>query len=112
MSYALDLMDIGHYYLQYLRLMAHWKALFGADIFELNYDALVKEPETQAAQLLGFLGLDWDDRVLSAPPTGRGIRTASVWQVREPLYRSSSGRARHYERQLQTLRDYLERMRV
>lgn len=112
MNYALDLMDTGHYYLQYLRLMAHWKTLFGADIFDLNYDALVAEPEAQIVQLLAFLGLDRDERVLSAPPAGRGIRTASVWQVREPLYRSSSGRARHYERQLQTLRDYLERMRV
>jgi tetratricopeptide (TPR) repeat protein len=111
MTYALDLMDIGHYYLQYLRLMAHWKTLFGADIFDLRYDALVKEPEREIAQLLGFLGLEWDQRCLSVPPTGRGIRTASVWQVREPLYQSSSGRAHHYERQLRTLREYIERMR-
>ena len=110
MTYALDLMDIGHYYLQYLRLMAHWKTLFGADIFDLRYDALVKEPEPEIAQLLGFLGLEWDQRCLSVPPTGRGIRTASVWQVREPLYQRSSGRAHHYERQLRTLREYIERM--
>ena len=110
MTYALDLMDIGHYYLQYLRLMAHWKTLFGADIFDLRYDALVKEPEPEIAQLLGFLGLEWDQRCLSVPPTGRGIRTASVWQVREPLYQRSSGRAHHYERQLRTLHEYIERM--
>jgi tetratricopeptide (TPR) repeat protein len=111
MAYALDLMDIGHHYLQYLRLMAHWKALFGADIFDLHYDALVRAPEPEIARLLAFLGLEWDPRCLSVPPTGRGIRTASVWQVREPLYQSSSGRAHHYERQLRTLREYMERMR-
>jgi hypothetical protein len=111
MAYALDPMDIGHHYLQYLRLMAHWKALFGADIFDLNYDALVREPESEMTKLLAFLGLEWDPRCLSVPPTGRGIRTASVWQVREPLYQSSSGRARHYERQLRALREYMERMR-
>jgi hypothetical protein len=45
---------------------------------------------------------------LAVPPTGRAIKTASVWQVREPLYRHSSGRARHYERWLGELRKYLE----
>ena len=111
MSYALDLMDIGHHYLEYLRLMAHWKALFGADIFDLHYDALVKEPQPRIVQLLEFLQLEWDDRCLAVPATGRGIRTASMWQVREPLYQRSSGRSRHYETQLRTLREYLERKR-
>jgi tetratricopeptide (TPR) repeat protein len=112
MSYALDLMDLGHHYVQYLRLMAHWKALYGSDIFDLQYDDLVKEPEPQIANLLNFLGLEWDERCLAVPATGRGIRTASVWQVREPLYRRSSGRSHHYERQLRTLREYLEHMRA
>jgi hypothetical protein len=107
MSYALDLMDIGHYYLMYRRLMAHWKMLFGADILDVNYDALVKEPKPAMEQLLAFLGLDWDERCLSVPQAGRAIKTASVWQVREPLYRRSSGRSRHYERQVSALRDYL-----
>jgi hypothetical protein len=59
-------------------------------------------------RLLASLGLDWDDRCLSVPATGRAVKTASVWQVREPLYQRSSGRARHYQRQLSTLRDYLD----
>jgi tetratricopeptide (TPR) repeat protein len=107
MSYALDLMDIGHYYLQYLRLMAHWKTLFGADILDLSYDALVEDPKPVVQQLLGFLGLEWDERCLSVPPAGRAVKTASVWQVREPVHRRSSGRARHYERHLRPLREYL-----
>jgi tetratricopeptide (TPR) repeat protein len=111
LTYALDLMDIGHYYLQYLRLMTYWKELFGADIFDLHYDALVREPEPEISQLLEFLRLEWDPRCLSVPTTGRGIRTASVWQVREPLYQRSSGRSGHYEGQLRILREYLERMR-
>jgi tetratricopeptide (TPR) repeat protein len=107
MSYALDLMDIGHHYLQYLRLMNHWKALFGKDILELNYDALVKDPKPVVQETLAFLGLEWDEGCLAVPPAGRGIKTASVWQVREPLYQRSSGRSRHYERQLSALREYL-----
>jgi tetratricopeptide (TPR) repeat protein len=106
-SYALDLMDIGHHYRQYQRLMSHWKALFGADILDLSYDELVKDPKPAVESMLGFLGLDWNDRCLSVPPAGRAIRTASVWQVRQPLYQGSSGRARHYERHLLGLRDHL-----
>jgi len=108
MSYALDLMDIGHHYRQYLRLMAHWKALYGADILDVSYDTLVREPKGITRNLLGFLGLDWDDQCLTVPATGRAVKTASVWQVREPLYHRSSGRARHYARQLDALRAYLE----
>jgi hypothetical protein len=111
MSYALDLMDIGHHYREYQRLMAHWKALYGADILDVSYDALVREPKPVTEKLLAFLGLDWDEGCLTVPPAGRAIKTASVWQVREPLYQRSSGRARHYARELDELRDYLKLQR-
>ena len=110
-SYALDLMDIGHHYVQYRRLMGHWKMLFGADILELEYDALVKDPKPSVGRMLAFLGLGWDEGCLSVPPMGRAIRTASVWQARAPVYLSSSGRARHYERHLGPLRAYLDHQR-
>jgi Sulfotransferase family/Tetratricopeptide repeat len=111
MSYALDLMDIGHHYRQYLRLMAHWKAIYGADILDVSYDTYVREPQPVAEDLLAFLGLEWDERCLMPAPAGRAVKTASVWQVREPLYRRSSGRARHYASQLDALRAYLEQAR-
>jgi hypothetical protein len=107
MSYALDLMDTGHHFRQYQRLMAHWKRFFGAAIFDFDYDAFVREPNQTAARLFAFLGLQWEERYLASAPSGRAIKTASVWQVREALHRRSSGRARHYARQLATLRDYL-----
>ena len=95
MSYALDLRDIGHYYRQYRRVMAHWQALFGDDILDFDYDAFVRSPKPAAERLFTFLHLEWRDRYLDLP--GRGaVRTASVWQVREPIYQRSSGRARHY----------------
>jgi tetratricopeptide (TPR) repeat protein len=110
MSYALDLMDIGHYFREYQRLMAHWRRLYGPDIFEFNYDAFVRAPKPCAARLFGFLGLEWDDQYLAFPASARAVKTASVWQVREPLYNRSSGRARHYERELAPLRDYLAQL--
>jgi hypothetical protein len=107
MSHALDLMDIGHHYREYLRLMAHWKSLFGADIVEVSYDALVRDPKSQLEQVLGSLGLDWDERCAGVEP-GRAVKTASVWQVREPLYVRSSGRAHHYAKHLLELHKYIE----
>ncbi len=108
MSYALDLMDIGHYFRQYRRLMAHWKSKYAADIVDFNYDVLVSDPEPALQRLCAFLGLEWQGpaRAAAAGP-GPAIKTASVWQVREPLYANSSGRARHYAGELEQLRRYL-----
>ncbi len=107
MSYALNLMDIGHYYREYRRLMAHWKRSFAADIFDLDYDALVREPEATLQRVCAFLGLEGAAQERQQP-AAVAIKTASVWQVREPLYRSSSGRAKHYAAELEELREYLE----
>ena len=107
MSYATDLMDIGHYYRSYRRLMSHWRELYGADIIELNYDAYVREPASVAEPVFGALGLDWDPKFLDHSRAQAAVRTASVWQVREPLYQSSSGRSRNYAAQLGDLESYL-----
>jgi tetratricopeptide (TPR) repeat protein len=107
MSYALDLMDIGHYFREYRRLMAHWNSKFASDIFDFDYDALVSDPQRSLGRLCTFLGLDPPRDVARVAPAGRAVKTASVWQVREPLYRSSSGRSKHYAVQLKELHDYL-----
>jgi tetratricopeptide (TPR) repeat protein len=103
LSYALDLMDIGHYYRQYRRLMAHWRSLYGAEIFDFDYDALVREPRAAAQRLLAYCGLQWHEGVLDFAERPGSVKTASVWQVRENLYQSSSGRAQHYAAQLAEL---------
>lgn len=95
MSYALDLQDVGHYYRQYRRLMAHWRTLYAEDMLNFDYDAFVRNPKPAAERLFAFLGVDWQDRYLD-PPAHGAVRTASVWQVRQPIYRHSSGRAQHY----------------
>jgi tetratricopeptide (TPR) repeat protein len=106
MPWALDLMDIGHYFRQYRRLMAHWHSLY-ADILEFNYDRLVADPRPAAQRLLAFCGLDWNEACLEFAQRAGSVRTASVWQVRQGLYLRSSGRARHYARELETLTSYL-----
>lgn len=99
-SYALDLADAAHWYRQHDRLLAHWRALYPATTHVVDYDRLVADPAPVVADLLAFAGLEWDGRCLAPEQAERAVRTASVWQVREPLYRRSSGRWRHYEAQL------------
>ena len=108
MGYALDLMDIGHYYGQYRRLMTHWKLLYSNEIFEFDYDNFVHEPRPAVEKLLDFCNLGFEEKCLSFQHATNAVKTASVWQVREALYQRSSGRWRHYERNLEPLRQYLD----
>ena len=111
MSYALGLDDAVHWYGQYRRLMVHWEALYGGDMLTVDYDRLVQAPEEVVRQMLGFLGLDWEDSCLEFNRPGEMVRTASVWQVREPLYKRSSGRWRNYARQLKRARRALAELK-
>jgi len=108
LDYANDLKHIGHYYLQYRRLMNHWSERLGDDIVHVSYERLVKEPRGVIEPVLAFLGLDWDDACLSFHEVDNRVRTASLAQVRKPFYQSSSGRAENYARYLAPLKDYLE----
>ena len=109
MAYALDLADAAHWHAQYERLMAHWRATYPGDILDVNYDLLVREPRPVIEQLLGFLGLDWEDGLLDFHQARTAVKTASVWQVRQPLHDRSSGRWQNYGRQLAPLVALLER---
>jgi tetratricopeptide (TPR) repeat protein len=104
MRYASDLGDIGHQYLHYERLMSHWRKLYPADILDFDYDAFVRTPRTKTEELLAFCGLDWDERCLAFHAVRNSVKTASVWQVREPLYQRASGRWRNYAAELAPLR--------
>lgn len=107
MPYALALEDIAHWYRQYRRLMAHWRALYGDDIHDVDYDTLVTDPRPQIEGALAHVGLAWDDACLNFHATRSAVMTPSAWQVRQPLYQRSSGRWRHYERHLAGLRQAL-----
>jgi tetratricopeptide (TPR) repeat protein len=100
LNWALDLGDIGHYFREYRRLMTHWRSLYGEDILDFDYDALVREPRAMAQRLLAFCDLEWSESCLDFAGRAGAVKSASVWQVREPLYQRSSGRARHYSREL------------
>lgn len=101
MSYGLDLEDAAHWYAQYERLMAHWKALYPEDLIDVDYDELVREPEPVLRRLLSFLDLNWTKNLLQFHRRRAAVKTASVWQVRRPLHARSSGRWSNYSAQLE-----------
>ncbi len=102
-SYATDLRNCAHYYQQQERLMDHWKSCVGEDIFAVDYEEIVEAPEPAMRKLLEFLGLEWDPQVLEFHKSRSTVKTPSLWQVRQGLYKGSSGRWRNYESLLGSL---------
>jgi hypothetical protein len=107
--YGSDLLEAAHYYVQYARLMAHWRALYGADIIDLDYDTLVVDPHAAVSAALDALGLPWDAACLGEPNAPLAVRTASAWQVRRPIHRRSLHRWQGYRAQLGDAIALLER---
>ena len=95
LPYSYDLGELGRYWRGYDRLMAHWRRVLPPDVLlEIDYEALVGDLETVARRMLAHCGLGWDARCLDFHRTERPVRTASMTQVRRPLYRSGIGRWR------------------
>ena len=107
-AYANDLLDIAHYYEQYVRLMGHWQGLAGDALLNLNYEDLLEDPRDHIGRALAFLGLDWQEDCLDFHRSRHRVRTASVHQVRQPLYQSSRDRWQNYSAHLEQLRSYLQ----
>ncbi|GEM_PF-114633 len=99
--------DFGRYFLEHERLMDHWRAVLPMPIHELRYEALVADPEPVIRDLLAYCGLDWDPACLAFQETERTVQTPSRWQVRQPLYQTSIGRWRRYERHMTPLLELL-----
>ena len=106
LEYASERGDLVFFYRQYERLMAHWRKVLPTDrLIEVDYEALVADPEPQTRRLLSACGLDWNDACLAPHLNTRKVETASVWQVRQPIYRTSVERWRRYEPWLGELRE-------
>lgn len=103
-----DLESIGHYYRLHDRMMDHWRRVLGPGrLFEIEYESLVSRPEEEIRRLLAALKLEWDPACMHFYDSRRGVRTASQVQIRQPLYRTSVGRWRHFEIHLGPLLDAL-----
>ena len=82
---------------QYRRLMNHWKEVLPVAVLEVNYEDTVTDLEATARRLIDACGLSWEPACLEFHRTERPIRTASVMQVRQPVYQRSVARWKNYE---------------
>jgi sulfotransferase family protein len=85
---------------QYQRLMNHWRTVLPFELLDVDYEGTVSDLETTARRLVHWCGLEWEPACLRFHEGSRPVRTASVSQVRQPIYRRSVGRWRNYEHTL------------
>jgi tetratricopeptide (TPR) repeat protein len=104
-----DLAELGRYYRGYQGLMAHWRAVLPQGVMlEVEYEALVGDFEHQARRIIAHCDLPWDPACLDFHKTSRPVHTASLVQVRQPIYRTSVGRWRPASTLLRPLLEALE----
>ena len=103
-----DLRQLGEYYRLYVQAMGFWSSVLPPDtIHEVRYEDLVQDPEGQVRRLLDTCGLAWDPACLHFQDNTRAVSTASVYQVRQPIYRSAVGRWQRYAAHLGPLQEAL-----
>lgn len=107
LNFTNDLVSMGHAYRGYLRLMAHWQELFSERILDVQYEELLNDPKSICRQIIRHCGMEWNSTVLDYRLHQRPVSTASMWQVRQPLYKSSIGRWKNFEPYLMTLQQAL-----
>jgi hypothetical protein len=106
-SFSYDLESLGRYFRCYLDLMDHWDRVLPGKVLHLRYETLVREPEITIRRLLKHCGLQFEPACLTFHETKRPVRTASAEQVRQPMYTSGIGYWKHFEPQLEPLRQAL-----
>lgn len=106
-DFSYDLSDLARYYAAWHRLMRHWKNVLGESLLIVQYEDLVTRQEAVTRQILRHCGLDWQDACLEFHRQQGAVTTASAAQVRQALYRSSLGKWRHLEVELQGLSSLL-----
>ncbi|HEV2110454.1 MAG TPA: sulfotransferase [Gammaproteobacteria bacterium] len=106
--FSYELGELGRFHRMYRELMAGWRRLLpSGSMLELDYEALVADFEGGARRLVDYCGLPWDEACLSFHTAARPVRTASLAQVRQPIYSSSVGRWKKYESELAPLKEAL-----
>ncbi len=108
-NYSYKLEEIADYYIAYHRLMNHWEKVIPKDRFyRVSYESLVANQEAESRKLISYCGLQWQDACLEYYNNAEGVTTASLAQVRQPIYRSAVARWRNYESELRPLIERLE----
>jgi tetratricopeptide (TPR) repeat protein len=107
--FSYDLDDLGRYYAAWHRLLRHWQSTLGEQLLIVQYEDLVANQEVQSHRIIEHCRLPWEDACLAFHERRGAVTTASAAQVRRPLYSTSVGKWRRFERQLAPLAQLLRR---
>jgi tetratricopeptide (TPR) repeat protein len=108
-NFSYDQAELGRFYCAYIKLMDHWRRVLPPEKFiEVDYEAMVDDMETEARRLVSFCGSAWDEACLNFYKSNRPVRTASVHQVRQPVYKTSVGRWKKFAPHLTPLLEALQ----
>ncbi|MDA8542625.1 sulfotransferase [Rhodobacteraceae bacterium] len=102
-QWSYDLKDLARYYRSYWNTMEHWRTEFPGEFLEIKYEENVHNLESQAKKLIDYLDLPWNEKCLEFYNVDRAVKTASLAQVRKPIYKSSTNRWKKYEKYLTPL---------
>jgi tetratricopeptide (TPR) repeat protein len=109
MPHSYDLGELGRYYGKYREIMEHWgQVLPEGTLITVKYEDVVANTEKEARRLIDFLGLPWNDKCVDFHKSDRPVKTASVAQVRKPIYKTSVKRWKKYGDGLQRLVDAID----
>ena len=103
LNFCYSLENLGKFYLLYEELMAFWKSEFGDKIYDINYEDLITSQETEVKKLLKYCELDWDENCMTFYKNKKSVATASLAQVRTPIYNSSIQKWKNYNSELNEL---------
>ena len=101
--FTYDLDDIARYYKDYVRLMDYWKKLFPEEIFTINYEQVIDNPNDRIRDLLEFCNVKFEDSCINFHKSKRPVKTASSEQVRQPMYKTGLDYWKNYSNNLETL---------
>ena len=107
MPYVTSMESLGFVYREHERLMAHWKRTLDLPILTVQYEDLVANQERITRQIVEFAGLEWNESCLKFWQSKRKAATQSFDQVNKPIYDSSIGRWKNYEKHLGPLKKAL-----
>jgi tetratricopeptide (TPR) repeat protein len=105
--YATDLEHCADQYLSYLKAIEHLKKNLGIEMLDVDYEQTTSEPESSIRRMLDYVGLPFDEACMNFHKSKKAVHTASVSQIRQPLYKSSTERWRKYEKHIGPLIDKL-----
>jgi len=105
--YASDLEHCADQYLSYLKAVDHVKDTLGVEILDVQYEQTTSEPEPSIRRMLDHVGLPFDEACVNFHKSKKSVHTASVSQIRQPMYKTSTDRWRNYEKHISPLIDKL-----